>query len=119
MVAAAEQHAELRPALEAALHEALVSAREHPLLDRLLATEPEALLPYLTTGAGPVLTAARPVVAELLGRYAPHLAARERDLAADAATRLMVSYAVSPPDDPADEVAAGLAELIVNGVKTT
>src|SRR5438552_11690887 len=29
-------------------------AREHPLLDRLLASDPETLLPYLTTRAGPV-----------------------------------------------------------------
>jgi hypothetical protein len=28
-----------------------------------------------------------------------------------------VSYAISPPEDGIDEVAAGLADLIANGVK--
>src|SRR4029450_12367383 len=41
------------PGLEAALFDGILFclrfAREHPLLDRLLATDPETLLPYLTT----------------------------------------------------------------------
>src|SRR5438105_8402911 len=41
-------------------------AREHPLLDRLLASDPETLLPYLTTRGGPVLARARDVMEELL-----------------------------------------------------
>lgn len=117
LVEAAAAHDELRPAMEAALAVALRSAREHPLLDRLLADEPEALLPFLTTGAGPVLSAARPVVAQLLGRYVPHLTQRELELAADAASRLLLSYAVQPGDEPPEVLAAGLADLIVNGVK--
>lgn len=117
MVAAGERHTDLRPALEAALREALVAARRHPLLDRLLASEPEVLLPFLTTGKGPVLSAARPVVAEVLGRYAPHLGTTQLELAADVAARLLVSYAINPPDADVDDTAAGLADLIVNGVK--
>ena len=117
MVEAAEQHEEFRPALEAAIGAALLTAREHPLLDRLLATEPEALLPFLTTGRGPVLSAAHPVVARLLARWVPGLTTPELDLVSEAATRLIVSYAISPPDAPIDDVAAGLADLIANGVK--
>src|SRR5436190_8526075 len=51
------------PNLEQALHDGLVFclqfAREHPLLDRLLATDPGTLLPYLTTKAGPMIVRAR------------------------------------------------------------
>jgi AcrR family transcriptional regulator len=116
MRAAAEEHRQLRPALEAAITAALLAAREHPLLDRLLATEPEALLPYLTDGAGPVLAAARPVVTELLGRYVPHLPAADLARVADAATRLIVSYAISPSDEPVETLARGLATVLVEGV---
>ncbi|MFT5223463.1 MAG: AcrR family transcriptional regulator, partial [Glaciecola sp.] len=44
-------HVDLRSALEAAIRETLLAARQHPLLDRLLETEPEALLPFLTSGS--------------------------------------------------------------------
>ena len=119
MVAATQPHADFRPALEAAIAQALRSARAHPLLDRLLATEPEALLPFLTLGRGPVLSAARPVVQALLVERLDHLTERELARVADAATRLIVSYAISPPDEDIDDVAAGLADLIANGVKRT
>lgn len=115
---AAGRHEELRPALEASIAAALTMAREHPLLDRLLATEPEALLPFLTDGSGPVLSAARPVVVELLGRYVPHLDASDLERTADVASRLIVSYAVSPVDEPVDQLAEGLATLLVEGVAT-
>jgi AcrR family transcriptional regulator len=117
MVAATERHREFRPALEAAIGAALRAARQHPLLDRLLATEPEALLPFLTTGAGPVLSAARPVVERLLGDRVPHLTGPQLELIAEAATRLIVSYAITPSSAPVDDLAAGLAELIADGVK--
>jgi AcrR family transcriptional regulator len=58
MIAASRPHADFRPALEAAIAAALRAARDHPLLDRLLATEPEALLPFLTMGRGPVRSSA-------------------------------------------------------------
>jgi AcrR family transcriptional regulator len=114
---AAAAHDDLRPAMEAAIDTALTAAREHPLLDRLLATEPEALLPLLTSGSGPVLTAARPVIADLLSQRLPHLSESEVRRTADALTRLVVSYAVNPPDEPPTVVAGGLADLFVHGVK--
>jgi AcrR family transcriptional regulator len=117
MVAAADHHREFRPALEAAIAQALRSARAHPLLDRLLATEPDALLPFLTMGRGPVLSAAKPVVRDLLAARLDHLTDPELSRIAEAATRLIVSYAISPADDDIDDVAAGLADLIANGVK--
>lgn len=116
MASAAEEHDDLASALEAAIATALAQARAHPLLDRLLETEPEALLPYLTMGTGPVLSAAEPVVADLLSRYLPDLATSELELVAQAATRLIVSYAISPPPTGIPDVAAGLARLIASGV---
>jgi AcrR family transcriptional regulator len=113
---AAGEHDELRPALAAAIASALTSAREHPLLDRLLATEPEALLPFLTDGSGPVLSAARTAVVELFARYVPALPAEEQAVAADAATRLIVSYAISPSATPTEALAAQLSTLMVGGV---
>jgi AcrR family transcriptional regulator len=117
VAAAADEHADIRPAMEAAIAAGLQHARAHPLLDRLLGTEPEALLPFLTTGAGPVLSAARPALESLLAERLPHLSPATIRRAADATTRLFVSYAINPPDDPVDDVAAGLADLICNGLK--
>jgi AcrR family transcriptional regulator len=119
MRAAANEHAELRPAFAAAVTSALTSAREHPLLDRLLATEPEALLPFLTDGSGPVLSAARTAVVELFARYAPALDEVEQAIAADAATRLIVSYAISPSELPTETLATHLSALVVDGLPAT
>ncbi len=117
MAAAVRAHDDLRPAMEAAIVAGLRAAREHPLLDRLLATEPEALLPLLTTGAGPVLNAARPAIEELLEQRVPHAAPTTLRRVADATTRLFISYAVNPPDDDVEEVASGLVDLILPGLK--
>jgi AcrR family transcriptional regulator len=108
--------ATLRSTLAAAIHLALEDARRHPLLGRLLETEPAALLPFLIDGRGPVLPAARTVVVDLLGAWVPQLPDRQLDLVAEACTRLIVSYAISPPDDDLEALAAGLAELIADGV---
>lgn len=118
MARAVESHRDLRPALEAAIVAGLSAARRHPLLDRLLATEPEALLPFLTTGGGPVLSAARPVIEQLLEDRLPHVSSPKLRRVADAATRLFISYAINPPDDGIDEVASGLVDLILDGLKT-
>ncbi|HVM18849.1 MAG TPA: TetR family transcriptional regulator [Egibacteraceae bacterium] len=117
MAAAVEAHADVRPAMEAAIVAGLRAAREHPLLDRLLATEPEALLPFLTTGGGPVLSAARPAIEALITARLPHLAETVVRRVADTATRLFISYAINPPDDDVEEVAADLVDLILHGLK--
>lgn len=114
--AAADAHTDLRPAVEAAIAAALRAARGHPLLDRLLATEPEALLPVLLTDRGPVLGAARPAIEALLSERLPNLPAATIARAADATARLLTSYAVNPPEDDVDDVAAGLADLILFGL---
>ena len=111
-------HGDVRPAMEAAIVTGLRAARQHPLLDRLLATEPEALLPFLTTGGGQVLSAARPAIQALLEQRLPHLEPRLLRHAADTATRLFISYAINPPDDDIEDVAAGLVDLILHGLKS-
>lgn len=45
VVAAAERHRDRRAALEAGMAAALHLTRDHSLLDRLVRTEPEALIP--------------------------------------------------------------------------
>lgn len=103
-------------AIHAAIEEALIAAREHPLLDRLLASEPEALLPFLTMNHGPVLSAARPVVEELLHDRLPEVPRDQLAADADALTRLIVSYAISPGEDPPEVTASRLADLACRGL---
>lgn len=112
--AASAAFEEPRAALEAAVRAALRAAREHPLLDRLLATEPEVLLPFLTRSTGP-LAAPRPFIERLLLERVEGLDAAAAAWAADALTRLLMSYAVNPPPD-VDEVARRLADLVVEGL---
>lgn len=114
---AVEGHDQALPALKVALQEALVAAAEHPLLRRLLDSEPEALLPYLLRNDSPVLSAALPVVEALLVRFAPHLTEHELAAVGDMATRLLVSYVVSPSGESHDEVAGRVAELVAASLK--
>ena len=115
--AAVEGQDEALPALQVALHEALIGAAEHPLLRRLLDDEPEALLPYLLRNDSPVLSAARPIVESLLARFAPHLSEHELGAVADMASRLLVSYVVSPSDEPDEVVAGRIADLVAASLK--
>lgn len=114
--AALEPHRELRPAVEAAFRTMLRAVRAHPLLDRVMATEPQELLPYLTVEANPVrdmgIRAMEQVFADRLHGVSPVLAHR----AAELCSRLITSYAILPPDDDPDVVAAQLAELVCNGL---
>lgn len=116
VAAAAATHDDLRPAMEAAVRTALTAARAHPLLDRLLQTEPEALLPFLTTGAGPVLSAARPALEDLLAERLPHAPEQRIGRAADVATRLIISYVLNPPAADVDALATSVADLLVDGL---
>lgn len=114
VAAAAAAHDELEPALSAVLATVLTWTAAHPLLHELLAREPAELLPLLTSGDAPVLTAARPaVVAVLADRLPP---GQDVELAADLLVRLMLSYAIDPPEQPAEAVAAGLAAILARGL---
>jgi AcrR family transcriptional regulator len=116
--AANEKHERLEDVMRDAILFSLKTAREHPLLDRLLASEPEVLLPYLTTRGGGLVARARAVIEELAGGrpdVRPELVHRTADLA----VRAIVSYVITPSeDDPkaiADETARVLARALEDG----
>ena len=117
VVAAALEHADPQNSLEAGLLAALTVLRDHPLLDRLVRTEPEALLPLLTTDTSPVMVQVRGVVEAILTEGNPDLAQEPVAMRrfADVVTRLLISYAVSAPDDPPEVVAHFLSTFLVHG----
>jgi len=119
IVAAAELHDDIEHALEAGILTTLVLTREHPLLDRLVRTEPEALLPLLLSDAGPVTMAVRSVVEAIVTTRVPTLSPLELRRLADLLSRLLISYAVSAPDDPPEVVARFMAALLTGGILAT
>ncbi len=102
---------DLESSLEGGLLFCLRFAREHPLLDRLLNTDPETLLPYLTVRAAPAIRRARAVLKQLVTEKA-WVRANAVDAAVDAAVRVAVSYALTPPDQSPEVVARGLARIL-------
>lgn len=113
MLAAAEGGESLQAAVQAAVTTALALARAHPVLTQLVENEPSSLLPYLLLGGGPVVSAAKPAVEDLISRYRPQLRPQRLRLIADLATRLLVSYIVSPDRTVSDRVLAGEMGRIV------
>lgn len=103
------------PDLESSLRDGLLFclrfAREHPLLDRLLTTDPETLLPYLTVRAAPAIRRARDVFKQLILEKA-WVRANVLDAAVDAAVRVTLSYALTPPDRSPEIVARDLARIL-------
>lgn len=119
VVEAADRYDEPRASLEAGILTTLRLAREHPLLDRLVRTEPEALLPMLVGEGGPVPMAVRSVVEQIIDRRLPGLTPVEVRRAADMLSRVLVSYVVSAPDDPPEVVAAFIAAVVTDGIAAT
>jgi AcrR family transcriptional regulator len=110
---AVEGHGDLGPALADGVRFVLRFAREHPLLDRLLSTDPHAFLPYLTTRGLPVVIRAREAMVDLLAPRAPHLPIDALRGALDATTRAIISYVLTPSERPDDVVAADLAAMLM------
>lgn len=104
-----------REALTAAVATVLRLAREHPLLDRVVRTEPERLVPLLTTDDGPILGAVRRVIETVFTGRFPALDTVTRRRVADMLARLLISYALNAPDDPPEVVAHVVAGVIVDG----
>ncbi|WP_084505624.1 TetR/AcrR family transcriptional regulator [Nocardia harenae] len=80
------------------------------LLRRLLRTEPELILPKLTTGAGPVLAIGRTYLAEKLRELGEPGTAEQvdPDLVAEIMARLALSLALTPDGlIPIDDAEAG------------
>jgi AcrR family transcriptional regulator len=100
--------------LEDALYEGTLFclrwARDHPLLDRLLATDAQTLLPYLTIKARPLIQRARDVMTHQLAAKA-WVRAGILPGAADTAVRVILSYALTPPDRDARDVARDLSGI--------
>lgn len=73
----------------------LRALRAHPLLDRLLETEPEDLLPYLTLDAGEGLAIGRRFVAQQIGAGVTD-SVQDGELVAEIVTRLAQSLVLTP-----------------------
>ena len=114
--AAIRPHRELRPAVEASFRTILRAMRAHPLLDRVMATEPHELLPYLTVEANPVREMGIRMMEEVFSTRMEGVSPMLAHRAAEISSRLVTSYAIMPPDDDPDVVAGQLAELVCNGL---
>lgn len=102
-------------ALRAGVLTALRLVREHPLLDRIVRAEPEVLVPLLTVDDSIVMPAIRRPVEQMVGDKIPGLDDVARRRIADLLARLVVSYALSAPDDPPEVVADLLAAVAIGG----
>jgi AcrR family transcriptional regulator len=101
---------------------ALQYLRRHPLLCRLLRTEPEAILPSLTVHGGPVVDLAREHSAalirrDLFGAQAPPAGAERRiQMVAELGVRIVLSFVLTPPSaiamDTLDDARAFARDLI-------
>jgi AcrR family transcriptional regulator len=107
----------LEPALRDGILFCLRFAREHPLLDRLLVSDPGALLPYLTTRSDPIIDRAREVLIELIGTKAWVRVDVFRE-AADAAVRVVISHVLAPPRRKIEDVAGDLARILALALTT-
>jgi AcrR family transcriptional regulator len=86
-------------------------ARSHPLLDRLLGTDAETLLPYLTTRAQPLIKRAREAFLHEIGQKV-WVRVNVKEQAADVAVRMAFSYALLPPDRPPERIARDMARIL-------
>lgn len=116
VVAASETEEDPEASLEAAVLEALRALRSHPLLDRLLATEPEALLPLLIDGTGSVQGAMQLVCRQMLESRLPEQSESQVGVGADLLSRTLLSFAVRPPEGDPVLVARFLAHALMAGI---
>lgn len=101
----------------------LEAVRNHRLLQRMLESEPELVLPPFTVQGGPVIEVAREFLAAGLAREVPDNRGGEELLTvADIVVRLVLSFALTPQtmvdlDDP--EVARDFARRYLSPILTT
>jgi AcrR family transcriptional regulator len=106
---------DLRAAAEAAILHALTEAAGNPLIKAILTSArggAHELLPFLTTRAELVLTAATAVIREWAAAHARAVDERSVAVGAESIVRLAVSHIVLPLA-PVEQTAAELAELLV------
>jgi AcrR family transcriptional regulator len=107
---------DLEEAFSRAITFCLEYAREHPLLDRLLATDQETFLPYLTTRGQPVIQRARDSLMEVAEhRTAPASREAVRDLL-DVAIRTTLSYILTPSERPPEAVGRTMSRALVAAI---
>ena len=115
MTSAIAPVADAREAVASAILLTLQLARQHPLLDRVVRTEPERLVPLLTTDEGLVLPVVRVPVEAVVAERFPGLDLVGRRRTADVLVRLLISFALNAPDDPPEVVADAVSRLLVDG----
>lgn len=107
---------DVRAAVEAAASYALSTARDNPLIRSILTEDGDAgLLPYMTTRAEPLLTAARQRLVAYFASHWPGLDPDKATEAAEVVVRLALSYIVLPGPAPAaaaQRIAATAARLL-------
>jgi AcrR family transcriptional regulator len=115
--AAFSSETDLEVAVERAMVFTLRSAREHPLLDRLLATDSETFLPFLTTRGLPVIARARDAMVDLIAERHPHLDPELLRGTFDLATRASLSYIITPSERPSELVSRTMARTLVAAIE--
>ena len=113
--AAHARHDRLEEAMAEAILVCLSTARAHPLLDRLLDSEPEVLLPFLTTRGGGLIARARSVIEELAAGQ--NVESRLVHRSADIGVRAIISYLLTPSDDDPEDIARELARILVSALE--
>ncbi len=122
-----DSHDDLVEAIRSAADRILTMAKENPLLDAVLASahgvsrgergSDNELLPFLTTDAAPLISAATAVIAQRLPVRFPDtgLDEHEAHIAIDSVVRLVLSHVMQPSDDPsrtADAIAWIVARVV-------
>lgn len=81
----------------------LTTLRGHPLLQRLLATEPETMLPFLTVEGDPVIRTASSFLAHQLAVALPDDTRTQLELleVAEVTVRIIVSFVLTPSQNVA------------------
>jgi len=111
--AAFASHDEPEDAFATAVEFVLRYTHEHPLLDRLLATDEQTLLPYLTTRGLPLIIHARETLVELMSPRMPGVEQDELRGLLDLVCRSMISYMLTPSERPPDSVARMMSRAAV------
>lgn len=110
----AEEHP--RDAIRAGVLTTLRWLREHPLLDPVMASEPGELLPFLTLEAQPIVALGMRASEEIFRPLMPHVSRERLENATEIWSRLMLSYAMTPPTQPPETLAATVADLWWSGL---
>jgi AcrR family transcriptional regulator len=115
--AAFVEHDDLATAVERSTAFVLELAREHPLLDRLLESDQQAFLPYVTTRALPAIVRARETMLALLMERVPDADEEFLRTVVDGTTRAIVSYMITPSDRSPDEIADSISVLVLAALR--